>query len=104
MRVKLLEHRRSELLDAVGRSYGILKYGYMLSAKEAFKALSLVRLGVDMKMFSTLDISNINELFISASSGHLQHLAGRSLNDAEERSFRAQLIREKFKQGSVGNL
>ena len=102
MRIKLLEHRRSELLDAVGRSYGILKYGYMISAKEAFKALSLVRLGVDMKMFSTLDISNINELFISVSSGHLQHLAGRSLNDAEERSFRAQLIRGKFKQGSTG--
>ena len=100
MRVKLLEHRRSELLDAVGRSYGILKYGYMISAKEAFKALSLVRLGVDMKMFSTLDISNINELFISVSSGHLQHLAGRSLSDSEERSYRAQLIRERFKHGS----
>ena len=99
MRLKLLEHRRSELLDAVGRSYGILKYGYMISAKEAFKALSLVRLGVDMKMFSTLDIANINELFISVCSGHLQHLAGRSLNDAEEKSFRAQFIRGKFKQG-----
>ena len=101
MRCKLLEHRRSNLLDAVGRSYGILKYGYMISAKEAFKALSLVRLGVDMKMFSTLDISNINELFINICSGHLQHLAGRSLNDTEEKSFRAQLIREKFKHGSA---
>ncbi|MBR7144939.1 MAG: protein arginine kinase [Lentisphaeria bacterium] len=100
MRCKLLEHRRSNLLDAVGRSYGILKYGYMISAKEAFKALSLVRLGVDMKMFSTLDTANINELFISISSGHLQHLAGRSLSDNEEKSFRAQLIREKFKNSS----
>lgn len=104
MRLKLLEHRRSELLDAVGRSYGILKYGYMISAKEAFKALSLVRLGVDMKMFSSLNIANINELFINVSSGHLQHLAGRSLDDAEERSFRAQLIREKFKHGSAGSI
>ena len=49
---------------------------------------------------STLDISNINELFISVSSGHLQHLAGRSLSDSEERSYRAQLIRERFKHGS----
>ena len=100
MRCKLFEHRRSELLDAVGRSYGILKYGYMISAKEAFKALSLVRLGVDMKMFSSLGISNINKLFISICSGHLQHQAGRSLAENEEKSFRAQLIREKFKNSS----
>ncbi len=103
MRLKLLEHRRNDLLDAVGRSYGILKYGYMISAKEAFKALSLVRLGVDMKMFSTLDMANLNELFINISSGHLQHLAGRTLLDEEEKSYRAQLIREKFKKSSGNN-
>ena len=103
MRCKLLEHRRCNLLDAVGRSYGILKHGYMISAKEAFKALSLVRLGVDMKMFSSLDIANINDLFISIATGHLQHLAGRSLSDTEERSFRAQLIREKFKRGAAAS-
>ena len=98
MRIKLLEHRRTQLLDAVGRSYGILKYGYMISAKEAFKALSLVRLGVDLNMFSSLNTANINELFISVCSGHLQHLAGRSLAEAEEKSYRAQLIRDKFKR------
>lgn len=104
MRIKLLEHRRNELLDAVGRSYGILKYGYKISAKEAFKALSLVRLGVDMKMFSTLNMGNINELFINISSGHLQYLAGRSLLEEEEMSYRAQMIREKFKKSSGNNI
>lgn len=103
MRLKLLEHRRNDLLDAVGRSYGILKYGYKISAKEAFQALSLVRLGVDLKMFSTLDMANLNELFINISSGHLQHLAGRALLEEEEKSYRAQMIREKFKNSSGKN-
>ena len=80
------------------------RFGYKISAKEAFKALSLVRLGVDMKMFSTLNMGNINELFINISSGHLQYLAGRSLLEEEEMSYRAQMIREKFKKSSGNNI
>ena len=102
MRSQLLEHRRNYLLDAVGRSYGMLKYSYLLNSKEAFRALSLVRLGVDMDMFSTLDTPEINELFININSGHLQHRAGRALAEAEENAYRAQLVRENFKHNNAG--
>ena len=101
IRLKLLEQERSRLLDMIGRSFGVLRYSYILSAQEAFNSLSGVRLGVDMNMFNSLDMQVVNELFTAVSPGHLQHKAGRLLNENEQDAFRAQIVRERLKQNSV---
>ena len=100
-RSKLLDHHRNRLLDKVGRAFGTLRYSYILSAKEAFKSLSGVRLGVDMNMFNSLDIKCINELFMAVSAGHLQCKAGCLLSESERDSYRAQIVRERIKQEST---
>ena len=97
-RSKLLEHHRNRLLDMIGRSFGTLRYSYILSGKEAYQALSGVRLGVDMKMFNALDINTINELLIAVSPGHLQKKAMRQLSEAERAVLRAQTVRERLKK------
>lgn len=93
----LLQRDQFSLLDHVGRSYGILRHSYKLSGEEAINCLSGVRVGVDLGMFSALDIHTVNELFIGIGAAHLQKSAGRILNAAERDIGRAALCREKLK-------
>ncbi len=96
-RQMLLQRDQFSLLDHVGRSYGILRHSYKLSAEEAINCLSGVRVGVDLGMFSSLEIHVVNELFIGIGSAHLQKSAGRVLNAVEQDVCRAALCREKLK-------
>jgi len=93
----LLQRDQFSLLDHVGRSYGILRHSYKLSSEEAVNCLSGVRVGVDLGMFSALDIHTVNELFIGTGAAHLQKSAGRILNAVERDVSRAALCREKLK-------
>ena len=93
----LLQRDQFSLLDHVGRSYGTLRHSYKLSSEEAINCLSGVRVGVDLGMFSALDIHTVNELFIGTGAAHLQKSAGRILNAVERDVSRAALCREKLK-------
>ena len=93
----LLENKQSYLLNHVGRAYGILRHGYLISSEEALNSLSALRLGVDMGMFSSVDIHTVNELFLHVQPAHLQLRAGRELSSEERDTERATLIRETLK-------
>lgn len=93
----LFENKQSYLLNHVGRAYGILRHGYMISSEEALNSLSALRLGVDMGMFSSVDIHTVNELFINVQPSHLQLRAGKELSSEERDTERATLIRETLK-------
>lgn len=92
----LFQTRRSFVLDFVGKAYGALRYSHLISEKEALIFLSALRMGVDMKMFSSLSIGKVNELFISVQDSHLQKIYGRELTASEREMFRAELLREKL--------
>lgn len=93
----LFEKKQSRLLNNIGRAYGILRHGYMISSEEALNSLSSLRLGVDMGMFSSVDIHTVNELFLNVQPAHLQIRAGRELSPEERDTERATLIRETLK-------
>ena len=93
----LLDQKQSFLLNQVGRAYGILRHGYMISSEEALNSLSALRLGVDMKMFSSVDIHTVNELFLSVQPSHLQIAEHKELSQEERDTARATLIRETLK-------
>ena len=95
-RVHLLEKEQNMLLDWVGRSYGLLRYAYSLSNEEALNALSGIRLGVDLGMFTKLDIHVVNELFREIGPAHLQKKAGTVLTLEEQEIQRASLCRERL--------
>ena len=97
-RRRLLEQDQTTLLDWVGRSYGTLRYAYSISTEEALNALSGVRLGVDLGMFSNLSIHIVNELFREINSAHLQKKAGGPLTPQECDAARAALCRERLIQ------
>ncbi|MBO5307138.1 MAG: protein arginine kinase [Lentisphaeria bacterium] len=92
----LLEKEQPTLLDWVGRSYGTLRYAYVLSTEDALNSLSGVRLGVDLGMFSKLNLHIVNELFREIYSAHLQKKAGTELSPDERDIARATLCRERL--------
>ncbi|MDR0933277.1 MAG: protein arginine kinase [Victivallales bacterium] len=93
----LLQRDQFSLLDHVGRSYGTLRHSYKLTGEEALNCLSGVRVGVDLGMFTSLDIHTVNELFIGIGAAHLQKKEGRVLSSLERDICRAALCREKLK-------
>lgn len=93
----LLERKQNFLLNHVGRAYGILKHAYIISSEETLNSLSALRLGVDMGMFSSVDIHVVNELFLTVQPAHLQKYARRELESAERDIYRAALVREKLR-------
>ncbi|MDD3886266.1 MAG: protein arginine kinase [Victivallaceae bacterium] len=95
-RRKLLERDKYGFFDWVGRSYGILRYSYKLTGEEALNALSGLRTGVDLHMFTKVNVRMVNELFRSIAPAHLQKQAGRELSPVERDITRATLCREKL--------
>ena len=99
-RIHLMEHDQASLLDHVGRSYGILRHSYKLSAKEALNCLSGLRTGVDLGLFNNVDIHRVNQMFLTIHPAHLQKSAGRNLSAAERDVFRASYCRQLLAKGS----
>ena len=97
-RRSLLENNRYAILDHVGRSYGLLKHSYKLGFEEALQSLSGLRFGVDMGLFSNIDIHKVNELFIGISPAHLQKRMHAQISADEIDICRAALCREKLRQ------
>ncbi|MCK5844671.1 MAG: protein arginine kinase [Victivallales bacterium] len=97
-RRKLLQDRCDFLRDSVGRAYGILNNAYIMNSKDALNSLSMLRLGVDMKLIRSIDIQTVNELCILAQPAHLQKYAGKELDQEERDVARASLIRERLRK------
>jgi protein arginine kinase len=93
-RASLMENKRYFLLDHIGRAYGTLRRAYILSSEEALESLSALRTGVDLGMFSSVDLRQVNELFKIIHSAHLQRFAGKELNQEERDIFRAKIVRD----------
>jgi protein arginine kinase len=93
-RASLMKNKRYFLLDHVGRAYGTLRRSYILSSAEALDSLSALRTGVDLGMFSSVDMRQVNELFKIIHSAHLQRFAGKALTHEERDIFRAKIVRD----------
>jgi len=96
-RDRLLENDPAKLPDKIGRAFGVLRNAHLISSSEAMNLLSLVRLGVDLGYFPEDHRVGVDRLFIEAQPGHIQHRAGRSEIDSDERDrLRAEQLRCEF--------
>jgi protein arginine kinase len=93
-RTHLMDKKRYFLLDHIGRAYGTLRRSYILSSSEALDSLSALRTGVDLGMFTSVNLRQVNELFKIIHSAHLQRFAGKELTQEERDIFRAQIVRD----------
>lgn len=60
-----------ELKDKISRAYGLLLHSCQLEAKEAFDALSQIKLGIDLGWIQGMNDAEINELFFRCRRAHL---------------------------------
>lgn len=98
-RKALMQKRREQLEDKVGRSYGILKWAHIMSSEEAMRRLSDVRLGVDLNLIAGITTEVLNELIVMTRPAYLLKQAQGDLNPVQRDNLRAQIIRNKLNQG-----
>ncbi len=96
----LAENALPEVQDRVHRAYGILRHARLLGAEEAMHLLSDLRLGTAMGLLQ-VPLPLVNELLVLALPGFLSRTVGQELQPAEQRTARANLIRDRL-QKEVG--
>lgn len=70
-RATLKQEASSEMKDRISRAYAILLHSYQIDALEAFYALSLLKLGVDLEWVTGVDHAALNLLFFNCRRAHL---------------------------------
>jgi protein arginine kinase len=98
-RSMLLARNKEEITDQIWRAYGTLKSARIITSVEAIKLLSTLRLGVDLNIATSVNKMLINELFILTQPAHLQKMEGKLLTPNQRDYKRADIIREKLKNG-----
>lgn len=86
--------RDLEILDAVGRSLGILQGARLLSLEEFMHLISNVRLGISLGVIDNISYEQVNALLIKAQPATLMQQAGRKLSLTEQESKRAELVKQ----------
>ena len=95
-RQRLMDRREAQVRDQIGRSYGLLRYAYMLDSKEVLTMLSNLRLGVEIGILPELPPQLLDELMIYTQPAHLQQLEGKELKPKQRDLARARLIRTRL--------
>jgi protein arginine kinase len=95
-REKLMKENGLRITDRVSRSYGILGNAQLITSEETLELLSSLRFGVYLEIIKDVDLKLLNELFIFSQPGHIQKLAGKTLEPAERDRARAELIRRRL--------
>lgn len=87
--------------DKINRSFGILKYCKLISADEAQKRLSYIRLGITLGWVDGLSLDEVSAMLILIQDGHISTLLDQQKDRGpflrDER--RARFIREVFESG-----
>lgn len=100
MRGELYTEKREFVEDKALRSLALLRSARRLSVQEMMSQLSMVRLGVDLKIITDVRMDTLNRLFILGQPGHLQREYGDALGPAEREAKRAELVRGKLATGT----
>lgn len=95
-RDRIRETDAGKLYDKIGRAYGILLHGHVLSSSEAMNLLSLIRLGVDLGVFADTDRATVDRLLIECQPGHIQYAAKGGSEPARRDLLRAERLRSEF--------
>ncbi|WOO42241.1 protein arginine kinase [Rubellicoccus peritrichatus] len=97
-RQKLLENAAPKVLDKIGRAFGALQNGHLLSSAEAMNLLSLIRLGVDFGLLPENERRSVDKFFMTTQPGHIQIISQGDLENSDQRDVeRARVLREHFR-------
>jgi protein arginine kinase len=95
-REKIIEDDGCKVFDKIGRAYGVLKNGHLLSSSEAMNRLSLIRLAIDIGSIEEQSRTLVDRLFIECQPGHIQFKANKEIEPIQRDVLRASYMREAF--------
>lgn len=93
-RERLCNEARLEITDKIYRAYGILLHARTLSVEECLNLTSALRLGINIGIFETLTIEELNRITLLSMPAHLQIFCKKNLDETEISVTRAELVRE----------
>ncbi len=96
-RATLLERKAKVVYNHIGRAYGILANAHSISSKETMNLLSLMRLGVELRLFPSSAGLIVDELFILTQPAHLQKSHVDKLSAEARDLLRADMLREQLR-------
>jgi protein arginine kinase len=99
-RSTLLESKPKVIFNHIGRAYGTLANAHIIASKETMNLLSLLRLGVDLGLFSGTERWLVDELFLITQPAHLQKSFSEKLSAEERDLLRADMLRERLRHVS----
>ena len=97
-RTLIIKENKKAIEDKIWRAYGVLSNVRIIDFQETLNLLSLLRLGIGLKMIGKIDRMLINRMFIITQPAYLQKLEGRKLKPYERDIARANLIRENLEK------
>ncbi|HBE66962.1 MAG TPA: protein arginine kinase [Planctomycetaceae bacterium] len=96
----LVNESEQDLHDDVSRAYGILCTAKKISSEETLHYLSKVRMGVNLGLIRSIDVSTINKLFVHTQPAHLQKIRGQTLSVADRNIQRASYLQSHLGKNS----
>ncbi len=92
------QEQTPDIKDKVSRAYGILIHSYQIEAIEALNALSLIKLGMDLKWVTGLSFEKMNEIFFNCRRAHLFTQFKEKIPQEEVSHRRAEFIHQALDQ------
>jgi len=87
-----------EIKDKVSRAFGVLMHSYQIEAIEALQAISLLKLGLDLKWIEGTTPENLNKLLFNIRRAHLLcHYSQDKISQDELLHKRAEYIHQSLK-------
>jgi protein arginine kinase len=96
-RARLMEDRCNDVMDHVGRAYGTLLHARVLPSSEAIELLCALRLGVELGLVRNMTAGRVHELLLLTQPGHLQKMAGGTLDPETRDVVRATMLRKRVR-------
>ena len=95
-RKRLIERNTVLLEDKIFRAYGILKHARSITADEAVRLMSLIKLGVGLELITDCTMNEIDRLYVDIQPASIQYLQRQEMDNMERDVKRAELLRNSF--------
>lgn len=100
LRRELYENNPEKVKDKVYRSYGEILYAQMITASEAMKRISDLRMGISLGFFNEHDEETMAKLVAHIGAAAVQKESGEILSAKQQEIKRAQIIKKILKRDS----
>lgn len=91
----------ADAMDKISRAFGLATHSYNLETLEAWSALSLLKMGVDMGWVAGVDQTQLNALFFDTRRAHLNTEYGEEIPPEKLSHRRAEFVHQSLSGASL---